>query len=324
MIISRTPLRISFVGGGTDIKEYYKNNSYGAVISATIDKYVYISVNKRFDNTIRASYSTTEIVDSADKIEHPIIRNALKLVGINTGIEIVSLADIPSKTGLGSSSSFTVGLLNALYAYIGVRPSAEKLAQEACKIEIDILNEPIGKQDQYAAAFGGINYIQFNHDESVLVEPVKISQESIFSLNENLIMFYTGITRSARSILQDQVEKIAAKNDYYHAMKDLVKDVKEILVNDNQYKRFGELLDKGWMMKRELAATISSSKIDDLYNAAIQNDALGGKLLGAGGGGFLLFYCENPNQERLKQVLNDLKWIPFRFEPYGSGIVFSD
>jgi D-glycero-alpha-D-manno-heptose-7-phosphate kinase len=324
MIVSKTPLRISFIGGGTDIKEYYRNNSYGAVISATIDKYIYISVNKRFDNTIKASYSTTEIVNSADEIKHPIIRCALKLIGIDTGIEIISIADVPSKTGLGSSSSFTVGLLNALYAYIGVSPNADQLAKEACEIEIDILNEPIGKQDQYAAAFGGINYIQFNDDDSVCVEPIKIPRESIFKLNENLMMFYTGITRSARVILQEQVEKIAVKNDYYQAMKALTNDVKAILSNENQFKLLGELLDKGWMMKRELAATISCAKIDEFYNIAKQNDALGGKLLGAGGGGFLLFYCEKPNQERLKEILGDLKWIPFRFEPLGSIIAYKD
>ncbi len=324
MIVSRTPLRISFVGGGTDIREYYRNNSYGAVISAAINKYIYIAINQRFDNTVKANYSSTEITDSADEIQHPIIRSALKLVGINRGVEISSLADIPAKTGLGSSSSFTVGLLNALYTYIGIALNQKRLAEEACKIEIDILNEPIGKQDQYAAAFGGFNYIQFNNDESVLVEPIKISQESMIKLNENLIMFYTGITRSARSVLQDQVEKIAVKTEYYQAMKELINNFKMILSNDNKFDLLGELLDKGWMAKRELAATISCSKIDDFYDIALQNEAIGGKLLGAGGGGCLLFYCKKHNQEKLKEALKDLKWIPFQFEPQGSKIVFMD
>ncbi len=319
MIVSKTPLRISFVGGGTDLKEYYQNNSYGAVISATIDKYIYVIVNRRFDNTIKASYSITETVGLADEIKHPIIRNVLKKMDIKTGLEIISIADIPSKTGLGSSSSFTVGLLNALYAYKGISVSAEKLAREACEIEIDIMGEPIGKQDQYAAAYGGMNYIQFNYDESVFIEPV--NSKCLDELNENLIMFYTGITRCAGSILMDQIEGMATKNNNYRMIRDLTEDFKDIVTQDRHLKPLGKLLDRGWRIKRGLTYNISNSMIDFYYNLALQNGALGGKLLGAGGGGFLLFYCEKTKQKKLKKSLIDLKMVTFKFEPNGSKIV---
>lgn len=321
MIISKTPFRISFFGGGTDLKDYYKNN-YGAVVSTTIDKYIYITVNKRFEDSIRVSYSKTEIVDSVDEIQHPIVRNAMKLVGIHGGIEITSIADIPAKTGLGSSSTFTVGLLNALYAYKGIYVSAERLASEACKIEIEMLGEPIGKQDQYAAAYGGLNYIQFNSDDSVFVEPIICSKETKKYLNNNLMLFYTGMTRSTGEILEDQKKNTVSKYEVLTNMRDMSKSFKNIISCGKDLNSIGKLLGDAWNLKKQMSNRISNGVIDEYYEKALVNGALGGKILGAGGGGFLLLYCEPNNQEKLRNALNELSYIPAKFEVQGSKIIF--
>lgn len=321
MIISKTPFRISFFGGGTDLKDYYEND-FGAVVSTAIDKYIYITVNKRFEDSIRVSYSKTEIVDKVDDIKHPIVRSALKLVGIDKGIEITSIADIPAKTGLGSSSTFTVGLLNALYAYKGIYASSEKLASEACKIEIDMLREPIGKQDQYAAAYGGFNYIQFNNDESVFVEPLICTKETKDFLNNNLLLFYTGLTRSAGSILKDQKQNTIFKYEMLTEMRGMTGKFKNIMTIGKDINSIGKLLDKGWDLKRQISNKISNECIDKYYEIALQNGALGGKILGAGAGGFLLLYCESHNHKKLKNALNKLQLVPFRFESQGSKIIF--
>lgn len=321
MIISKTPFRVSFFGGGTDLKDYYKSN-YGAVVSTTIDKYIYITVNKRFEDSIRVSYSKTEIVDNVNEIQHPIVRNALKLVGIDGGIEITSIADIPAKTGLGSSSTFTVGLLNALYAYKGVYASAEKLASEACKIEIEMLGEPIGKQDQYAAAYGGLNYIQFNSDDSVFVEPLICSKETKDYLNSNLMLFYTGMTRSTGEILKDQKKNTNSKYEVLTQMRDMTKSFKSVISAGKDLNSIGKLLDNAWDLKKQMSNKISSGIIDEHYEKALINGALGGKILGAGGGGFLLLYCESHNQEKLKNVLSELNYVPIKFEGQGSKIIF--
>lgn len=321
MIISKTPFRISFFGGGTDLEEYYKKD-FGAVVSTTIDKYIYITVNKRFENSIRVSYSKTELVNSVDEIEHPIVRNALKLVGIENGIEITSIADIPAKTGLGSSSTFAVGLLNALYAYKGIYASAERLAKEACEIEIELLKEPIGKQDQYAAAYGGLNYIRFNNDNSVFVEPIICTKETKEFFNGNLLLFYTGMTRSAGSILKSQKENTISKYNVLTHMRDMTKDFKSIISSGKSINRIGKLLDDSWNLKRQISDKISNSDIDYYYKAAIENGALGGKILGAGGGGFLLLYCEKNNRKRLIESLEKLRLVNFKFESQGSKIIF--
>lgn len=324
MIISRTPYRISFAGGGTDLGEFYRNNTFGSVVNTAIDKYIYITVSKRFDQSIRLSYTRTEIVDCAENIRHPIVRSALKLTGIDTGIEITSIADIPASTGLGSSSSFAVGLLNALYAYKGVYRSARQLAEEACSIEIDMLKEPIGKQDQYAAAYGGINCITFNSDESVFVEPLICSRELKEELNHNLIMFYTGITRSTSNILDEQKKNTSANAAALLSMRDMASEFKEIILSGKNLNYIGEMLDRSWKVKKGLAGKITNSEIDDCYDLALKNGALGGKILGAGGGGFLLFYCEKFNQGKLIEALKPLRHVPFKFEPHGSGIIFVD
>lgn len=321
MIISRTPFRISFVGGGTDLRDFYSRGC-GAVISSTINKYMYITVNKRFDHTIRASYSCTEIVDHVDELKHPIIREALKLTGVEQGIEITSIADIPAQTGLGSSSAFTVGLLNALYAYKGVFRSAEELAEEACHIEIDILGEPIGKQDQYAVAFGGINHIQFNADETVFVNPVICHREVKNELKENLLLFYTGQTRQAASVLSEQKNNIEKRMDTLNLMREMVEDFRSKILEGTRLTDIGVLLHDGWKYKKQMAGGISNNDIDHCYQLARENGALGGKILGAGGGGFLLFFCERHNRQRVRAALNKLREIPFDLEPQGSKIIF--
>ena len=321
MIISRTPFRISFAGGGTDLRAYY-SDGYGAVVSVTIDKYVYITVNKRFDDTIRISYSKTEIVEDIDQIQHDIVRECLKLTGITKGIEITSIADIPAGTGLGSSGSFTVGLLNALYTFKGEQKSSEYLADKACQIEIDILGKPIGKQDQYAAAFGNINYFRFSSDETVLHEPIKLSTNDIHKLNKKMLLFYTGITRAASSILSNQQKETKNKLEYLDRLREQANKLKNVLLIDGINNKIGESLHDGWMLKKQLSNMISNNMIDDYYLKARQAGAAGGKILGAGGGGFLLFYCDENKQECVQDALKDLKKIDFSITEHGSRIVY--
>lgn len=320
MIISRTPFRISFAGGGTDLKEYY-SHGYGAVTSVTIDKYIYITVNKRFDDSIRLSYSKTEIVDDVEDIQHNIVRECLKLTGIDKGIEITSIADIPSGTGLGSSSSFTVGLLNALYTYKGEQKSSDFLAAKACEIEIGTLKEPIGKQDQYAAAFGGVNYFRFQSDETVLHEPVYLDPHALKLLNKKLLLFYTGMTRSASEILSGQKQETPHKLSFLQKMRDQADELKNALQTEGINRRFGEILHEGWLNKKQLTKMISSSLIDEYYYKAREAGAVGGKILGAGGGGFLLFYCDEENQQSVRQALQELREIDFSISKHGSRII---
>lgn len=320
MVITRTPFRVSFVGGGTDLSEYYIHG-HGSVISATINKYMYITVNKRFDNSIRVSYSSTEIVNDVNDIKHDIVREALKMVGIDKGIEITSVSDIPSGTGLGSSSSFTVGLLNALYTYKGQQWSAHDLAQKACELEIDILGHPIGKQDQFAAAYGGLNYYRFNKNGSVDYKPITFSDKDFQKMSECLSMYYTGITRKADNILAEQKNTTGGKT----AVLDYMCNQADLLVNELSNNGFNDsfaiALRNGWERKKSIVNEISNTKIDSLYNLAMENGAKGGKLLGAGGGGFLLFYCDPNNKERMSKALG-LRELPIRFTRHGSRVVF--
>ena len=324
MIITRTPFRISFAGGGTDLPDFYRRD-FGAVVSTAINKYMYVIVNKRFTDAIRVSYySRTEIVDNIDEIQHPIMREALKLVGVTKGIEIASIADVHAGAGLGSSGSFTVGLLNALYAYKGVLKSAEDLARDACRIEIDILGEPAGKQDQYIAACGGFRYIQFNPDDSVATEPIVWSKEKKNSLEQSLLMLYTGDVREARHILGEQRDNIrqGRRQDSLKKMRDMAVDLKTKLNNDVSPDVIGKVLDEGWRLKKQLARAISNDKIDEAYERARKAGAIGGKILGAGGGGFLLLYCPKEMQARVKQALSDWRQLEFSFEPEGSKIIY--
>lgn len=322
MIISRTPLRVSFAGGGTDLKAFYEFEP-GTVTSTAINKYVYIAVNKKFDEKIRVSYSQTEIVNTVDDVRHDLVREAMRLTGVTKGIEITSIADIPSAgSGLGSSSSFTVGLLNALYAYRGEHKSPEALAQEACQIEINIVGEPIGKQDQYIAAYGGFKCIQFNPDESVFVDPIICSKETLKELEGNLMMFYTGLTRKSGTILAEQRKDSKNRLEMLRQMKSFAEELCDCIRANGSLDKFGAILHRNWNLKKQLANGISNSLIDHYYQKALDAGALGGKILGAGGGGFLLLYCEKENQYRAREALTELKQTPFKFEPQGSKIIF--
>jgi len=320
MIITRTPFRVSFAGGGTDLREFYLKNGYGAVVSAAINRYMYIIIHPYFHDKIRIKYSKTEDVENIHEIEHPIVRECLKKVRIEKGLEIASFADVPAGTGLGSSSSFTVGLLNALYAYKGGIVSKEKLAQEACEIEIEILGEPIGKQDQYAAAYGNINYIRFNKDETVDVSPIFLTDATKNKLENNLYLYYIGGKRKAGDILDEQKENIS-NDDKFQNLKKMVMLTDELreALHAEKINTVGDLLHKGWLYKKELASGISNESIDDLYDRAIKYGARGGKLLGAGGTGFLLIYSEN--HETLREQLG-CKILPFNIDREGTKILF--
>lgn len=324
MIISRTPLRVSFLGGGSDLPAYYRRNR-GVVISASIDKYVYVTVSKKFDDAVRVSYSRTEEVAGAAEVQHPLVREALQHLKIEGGVEITSIADIPSKgSGLGSSSSFTVGLLNALHGHSGRHVAADQLAEESCLIEIERCREPIGKQDQYAAAFGGFNSIHFNPDDSVSVRRIIWSREQVEALRGQLLMFYTGITRLASSILSAQSASMSQDEAKVRTVDRMVGSAESVLKDllNGRTDSLGEALHESWELKKSLAAGVSNLEIDQAYEAARSAGAVGGKILGAGGGGFLLLFVPPEHQERVRTALRALREIPFRFSRQGSSIIF--
>ncbi len=322
MIMTKAPFRISFAGGGSDLRDFYSKNGYGAVLSTSIDKYMYLMIHPYFHDKIRIKYSRTEDVNEIDEIQHPLVRECLKLVGIEKGIEIASIADVPAGTGIGSSSTFAVCLLHSLYAFKGKFVTKEKLAREACKIEIEILKEPIGKQDQYAASYGGLNYLQFNGDETVFVEPIICKPEVKERLKRNLLMFYVGNERKSSQILSEQKEnmKLDEKGEIVKKMVMLAKDLRDSL-NKGNIEYFGEILHEGWLLKKKLASKISNSVLDEYYKKALNAGATGGKLLGAGGGGFFLFYCLPKYQNKVRKALN-LRELKFKFEAEGSKIIY--
>lgn len=328
MIISRTPFRISFLGGGTDLPSYY-NEEEGAVLSCTINKYMHITVNDRFDQSYRLAYSKTEICETPDQVEHKIFRYVLKKYAHlakerngGRGLEILSMADIPSGTGLGSSSSFTVGLLHAMKAHVGQFQSAEQLAHEACHIEIEELGEPIGKQDQYAAAFGGLQYIRFHPSGEVSADPVICSRKTKEELNSSIMLFFTGITRSASKVLTEQKSNTEKKRETLREMKKLAERSKSALEQAKPMREFGEILDQGWQLKKTLASGISAGHIDEWYDRAKDAGAWGGKILGAGGGGFLMMLCHPEKQAKVREELKELRLIPVELESWGSKIIF--
>lgn len=322
MIISKTPLRISFVGGGTDLRSYYQN-SYGAVLSTTIDKHVYVVVKDRFDDLIYVNWSKKEIVESVDDIEHDLVRESLKKIGIEKGIEITTLADIPSEgSGLGSSSSLTVGLLNALYTFVGDQVSSERLAREACEIEIDQIGKPIGKQDHYAAAFGGMNEIVFNKDESVVVNRINLPNDKLRILGSNLLLFYTGITRKADKILKKQQAKTEQVFDLLTEMRDQVPALRDNLERGD-LDSLGKTLNQAWEKKKSLLPEISNKQIEDIYTMGMKCGCIGGKICGAGGGGFFLFYVPREKQNQLRYDLKAYREFPFLLDKYGSRIIFN-
>ena len=323
MIITQTPLRISFFGGGTDFKGYYGSNGGGAVLSTTIDKYIYVIIKKRFDDKIYLNYSRKEIVDRVDQIKHDLVREAMRKTGIKKGVEITTLADVPSQgTGLGSSSSVTVGLLNAFYLYQVQSQPAGKLAEEACEIEIDILRRPMGKQDQYAAAFGNLNLIKFNSDDTVNLQHLLVDEGIKRGLEANLMLTYTGTTRKSGEILSRQKENIKDRVSVLNELRDMVGEGKEYLLK-GELDEFGKLLHHGWELKKKLAERINNSRIEEIYQTACRAGALGGKISGAGGGGFLLLYCPFDRQNRVRKALRNLRELSFHFEREGTKAIFN-
>lgn len=322
MIISQTPLRISFAGGGTDLPSFYHQEE-GWVISSAIDKYVFVIIKERFDDKIYINYSKKEIVDSVAEIEHDLVREAMRKTGVDHGVEITTLADIPSSgSGLGSSSSITVGLLNAFYAYRGELVTAEQLAREACEIEIDILGKPIGKQDQYIAAYGGFRFFRFQPNEEVIVERITLENSRKRKFGSNLLLFFTGTTRSADRILTEQNHNLNQHRDVLRTMKLQAAQIRDCIETD-QLERVGEIMAASWDNKKKLASQISNAEIDRMYQRAIEAGALGGKISGAGGGGFLLLYCPRENQNRVREALKDYREFPFFLERHGSKIIFN-
>jgi len=315
---------MSFVGGGSDLPDFYRLHG-GAVISTAIDKYIYVNVNKKFDDGIRIAYSKTEEVTSVDQVEHRLVRAAMKYLHLEGGIEITTIADIPSRgTGLGSSSSFTVGLLHALHAFKGQYVSRERLGSDSCHIEIEICGEPIGKQDQYAAAFGGLNLIEFKPDDSVIVSPIICNRATVAELQANILVFYTGMTRSASALLRQQLKETVSGEKHRSALKRMV-ELAYVLreeLHKNNLASFGEILHENWMLKKGITSGISTGHIDQWYEAARSAGAVGGKILGAGAGGFLMLYASQESHDAIKSALHMLRPVRMGFEPLGSRIIF--
>jgi len=319
MIISRTPFRISYIGGGTDLSNFYREH-YGAVVSTTIDKYIYLSMHPFFnDNGYHLKYSQNEVVNKIDDIKHSIIREVFKEYNI-TGVDFNSTSDVPSGTGLGSSSTFTTGLINLCSSYNKVFIKKEEIAKKACDVEIRRLGAPVGKQDQYAAAIGGLNYIQFNPDESVLVEKICLSQEKLTQLNNSLLLFYLGGVRDSASVLKEQQKKIPLNIGILKRMANLAEELRDEL-KGNSIDNFGRILHEGWMYKKELASNVTNGAVDYWYKKARDNGAEGGKLLGAGGSGFLLVYASE-RKEVLSAAMR-LYELPFKFEDSGTTIIYA-
>jgi D-glycero-alpha-D-manno-heptose-7-phosphate kinase len=322
MIISQTPLRISLAGGGTDLPGYYRECE-GFVVSTAIDKYLYVIVKERFDDLIYVDYSKKEIVNNVDDIQHDLVREAARKVNLKKGFEVMMLADIPSEgSGLGSSSSLTVGLLNAFYQYQGILVTSEQLAQEACEIEISILKRPIGKQDQYIAAYGGLRSFKFGRDGKVTTENIDVDSETRRRLGSNLLLFFTNTTRESSSILSEQSKNIKDKIEFNNRIKELAYESRDALLQHN-IDGIGENLKKNWESKKKLAANVSNASIDKMYDTAMGAGALGGKISGAGGGGFLLIYCQRDKQDGLRKAMREYRELPFLLEKHGSKIIFN-
>jgi D-glycero-alpha-D-manno-heptose-7-phosphate kinase len=322
MIITQTPLRIGLLGGGTDLPSYYREHG-GRVLNCALDKYVYVIVKERFDNDIYVNYSKKEIVSRVEDLEHELVREAMQMTGVTNGVEITTLADIPSAgSGLGSSSTVTVGLLHALFAYTGRQVPAEELAERACTIEIELCGKPIGKQDQYIAAFGGIRDMRFGPGDEVVAEELGLSMAERRALQYQIMLFYTGITRSADSILAEQNANVEATRPQLDLLRDLAGFAVERL-RDGDVDAIGPAIRESWEAKRKLASGVSNDQIDLAVTRALDAGAAGAKLTGAGGGGFLLVICPVERQRAVRKSLNDMQELPVRFDRLGSRIVFN-
>ena len=324
MIISKTPFRMSYVGGGSDMKAFYQDEP-GAVVSTSINKYMYITLHDKFDGGIRIAYSNVEELDHVNNIKHPLVRECLKLTGIDGGVEITSTADIPAKgTGLGSSSSYTVGLLNAIYEFQGIKVDKYKLANDACNIEINRCGEPIGKQDQFAASFGGLRLYEFLPNEDVIIEEIKISQDFKNFFDNYTLSFFLGSTRSASKILLKQTNEINKKKKKL-ALRRMVEIAREfkISVEDSNIDNLNELMNENWSLKKSMTSEISNSFIDEVYQTGLDAGAKAGKLLGAGGGGFVTFFAPLDSHDAIRKSLQKLKEVELKMEGAGSQIIFN-
>ena len=326
MLISRTPFRISFFGGGTDYPAWYMQHG-GSVLATTIDKYCYLTCRYLppfFEHRIRVVYSRIENCQTIDDIQHPSVRAILKHLNLQRGLEIHHDGDLPARSGIGSSSAFTVGLLHALYCLQGKMPSKHQLAQESIHIEQSVLEETVGSQDQMCAAYGGFNHITFMPNGEISIRPVTVSRDRLCQLNDHLMLFYTGIVRTASQIASSYVSDLSKKRRQLRIMKDLVDDGLNLLVSEQDLKGFGELLHEAWQIKRGLGAKISNPLVDELYSSAREAGAVGGKLIGAGGGGFLLLFVPPERQAAVRDRFKKLIHVPFKFEFSGSQIIFYD
>jgi D-glycero-alpha-D-manno-heptose-7-phosphate kinase len=321
LIIVQSPLRISLFGGGTDFPDFYREEG-GCVLSTAIDKYIFVVIKQRYDDLLRIGYTQTELVDSVEKIEHELIRQALIKTGITKGVEITTMGDIPAGSGLGSSSAVTVGALHAMYTYLNESVPASRLAEEACQIEIQELNKPIGVQDQYISAYGNLRFITFHTDGRIIVENVDAANSVKKRLNENLLIFFTGFTRKASTILTEQRDHIQQHRIILREMKQIAQTALDELVSGN-VDAIGYLLDQSWRLKKQLSSRINNGFIDELYQAALAAGALGGKIAGAGGGGYLLLYCPYAKRESVRAALSKLKELPIQLEPDGSKVIFN-
>jgi D-glycero-alpha-D-manno-heptose-7-phosphate kinase len=322
MIIVQTPIRVSLFGGGTDFPGYFRSEG-GCVLTSAIDKYVFVTIKKRFDDLVRVGYTRTELVSDVSEVQHELIREAMCRTGIRSGVEITTMADIPSAgSGLGSSGAVTVGSLHAMYVYQGELIVAERLAREACEIEIDKLTKPVGVQDQYIAAYGGFRWMEFRPGGEVALERLCLPDGLERQLNESLLLFFTGITRDSSSILTEQESKIQARMAELREIKDIAREARTELTAGN-LESIGALLHQSWEIKRRLASKVSNGSIDELYQAARRAGALGGKITGAGGGGFLLLYCPAGRRSAVRQAMHGLRELPFQFEPDGSKVIFN-
>jgi len=326
MIISRTPYRISFFGGGTDFPAWFRKHG-GAVLATTIDKYCYLTCRHLppfFEHRIRLVYSRIESCHSLDEIAHPSVREVLRYLKIDRGVEIHHDGDLPARSGMGTSSSFTVGLLHALYALKGFMPSKHQLAEESIHIEQEVLKETVGSQDQVSAAYGGFNHISFLPNGTFSVRPITLTQERLKELNSHLMLFYTGIKRTSADVAESYVNDMEARRRQLRIMKDLIEESISILNNGDDLCGFGELLHEAWQAKRSLSAAVSNSFVDEIYASAISAGAVGGKLTGAGGGGFMLLFAPPSRQKEIREKLNTLIHVPFKIEFSGSQIIFFD
>lgn len=322
MIIVQTPLRVSLFGGGTDFPSFFHEHG-GCVLSTAIDKYIFITIKRRFDRMLRVGYTQTEMVESLDDIKHELIREALRKAGIREGVEVTTMGDIPSAgSGLGSSSTVTVGALHATYSLLGNLVSTECLARQACEIEIDVLGKPIGIQDQYIAAYGGLRFLEFGVDGSVGVERIPLSNELRRALNDNMMLFYTGVTRSADTILSEQKANIRQREAVLCEMRHIAYTARDAVIAGN-IDNIGDLLDHSWHLKKQLASQISNGHFDEMYASARRAGALGGKITGAGGGGFLFLYCPYSRQDAVRHALSGLQELPFKLESDGSKVIFN-